>query len=299
MAPERETTTFRAMGTDVVLTAVDAPDGALARAADLVHTCERRWSRFLDTSELAQLNRRAGRPVVLPRDTYELVRAAVRCWSLTAGWFDPTVLRAIESAGYDRSFDQASRAARPTRATAGCAAIGLDDALGAVTLPTGVCLDLGGIAKGHTADLVVELLVEEGASGAVADLGGDVRVGGEPPEDGWPVAIADPFDTDVDLRIVHLASGAVATSSTTRRRWRHGTRELHHLIDPFTGAPSASSLAAVTVVAATAAWAEVVAKAALLADDDAACLVHAAGATGLAVTTAGELVVFDGLEAYT
>ena len=59
----------------------------------------------------------------------------------------------------------------------------------------------------------------------------------------------------------------MAASSRLRRRWTTGAGPAHHLIDPATGAPSTSALVAVTVLAADAVWAEVFAKAALLAGD--------------------------------
>lgn len=286
------------MGSDVTITVQGGRPRLLDDATTLVEACERRWSRFLDASELSQLNAARGRPVVLPRDTYELVAAAVRCWELTAGRFDPTVLDAVQAAGYDRSFEQATLTARASAPAPGCADIDLDDSLAAVSLPTGVSIDLGGIAKGHTADLVVELLLDAGAAGAVADLGGDVRVGGEPPGGAWTIGVADPFDDERDLMTLRLVTGAAATSSVRRRRWRDSGRELHHLIDPRTGQPATGIPTAVTILAETAAWAEVTAKAALIAGDEAASVVRAAGATGLAVHDDGRVVAFDGLEAF-
>ncbi len=59
----------------------------------------------------------------------------------------------------------------------------------------------------------------------------------------------------------------MATSGRDRRRWVRGGEEQHHLIDPSTGRPSVSDLVRVTVVAGSAADAEVLAKAAFLGAD--------------------------------
>lgn len=293
------TRAFAAMGTTARVTVLGGSEGILDDAVAAVRHAERRWSRFLPDSELCRLNAAAGHPVLLPRDTYELVAAAVRCWELTAGRFDPTVLRAVVAAGYDRTFVEASKRAGLTAPAPGCAGIELDDVIGAVRLPTGVGVDLGGIAKGHTADLVAELVLDGGAEGVLVDLGGDVRVAGASPDgSAWRVAIADPLDDGRDVAVVRLTDGAVATSSTRRRRWRDGATDLHHLIDPRSGRPVATSLASVTVVAASAAWAEVTAKAALVADVDAADVVRAAGVTGLAVHDDGRIDRFEGLEVF-
>jgi thiamine biosynthesis lipoprotein len=62
---------------------------------------------------------------------------------------------------------------------------------------------------------------------------------------------------------VALERGALATSGSDRRTWAGG----HHLIDPRTGSPAASPYLRVTVAAATAVEAEVLAKAIYLDAD--------------------------------
>jgi thiamine biosynthesis lipoprotein len=78
------------------------------------------------------------------------------------------------------------------------------------------------------------------------------------------VGVADPRDPARDRLVLAVRDRGVATSTSARRRWRRGGRELHHLIDPRTGLPSASDVASATVVAPTVARAEVLAKVALL-----------------------------------
>ena len=98
---------------------------------------------------------------------------------------------------------------------------------------------------------------------ALVDGGGDIRAAGAPGEP-WPVAVQDPFDETRDLAVVLLADNAVATSSVGGRRWQRNGQPMHHLIDPRTGQPSRSDLHTVTVLAPTAADAEVTAKVVLL-----------------------------------
>ena len=91
-----------------------------------------------------------------------------------------------------------------------------------------------------------------------------------------------------------LADGAVATSTTAYRRWGD---DAHHLIDPATGRPARTDLLAVTVVAGEAAWAEVIAKAALLAGlDGAPTVIGDLGLTGLLVDVDGNVWTLPGLE---
>ena len=67
---------------------------------------------------------------------------------------------------------------------------------------------------------------------------------------------------------LHLGVGALATSSTLRRRWQAGGRAAHHLIDPRTMAPAVSPVVSATAMAETAAEAEAGAKAVLLLGED-------------------------------
>jgi thiamine biosynthesis lipoprotein len=50
---------------------------------------------------------------------------------------------------------------------------------------------------------------------------------------------------------VSIASGGLATSSTTVRRWSRGGIPVHHIIDPRTGLPAREVWRTVSVCAAT------------------------------------------------
>jgi FAD:protein FMN transferase len=302
-------TRFRAMGSTAHVLVDAAHTALLPQARRRLSVLESLWSRFLPDSELSRLNALAGGAVEVSPETAQIVRRCVEAWHLTEGLFDPTVLAAVESAGYDRSFEQVARASEatprrpvpnlPTPAPApGCAGIEVDGAV--VRLPAGVRLDLGGIGKGYAADLLAYELRQRGATGACVNLGGDVRASGPARAgSGWTIGVNDPFERGSDLTRITLDEGAVATSSRLRRRWRRGSQEQHHLIDPRTGEPSRSSLVSVTVVAAQTHWAEILAKAALIAGKDAgSALLDAHGLSALLVAGNGDVVRVGPMEEY-
>ena len=270
-------------------------DGARRRLDDL----ERRWSRFLPGSEVSALNRRPARPVVVSADTFTLVARSVDAWHATGGRFDPTVLPAVLAAGYDRDYASVAVAAGPLGASQpapGCGGIRLDPAVMAVWLPAGVGFDPGGIGKGLAADLVSTELAEAGAAGVLVNVGGDLRVQGTPPTgDEWVVTVEEPAGSSGELARFALASGAVATSSRLRRRWRAGDVDLHHLIDPTTGAPAQTGVATVTVVAADAWWAEALATA-LCVSPAPAALGERPDASALAVLADGTRLMTPDLQ---
>ena len=202
-----------------------------------------------------------------------MLARAVDAWHDTGGRYDPTVLAALEAAGYDRDFDAVARTGGADGPTGpgtapGCGDVELDDLVRAVRLPLGVTIDLGGIGKGAAADEVSAGLLAAGVpgvTGVLVNLGGDLRARGDAPAPhGWVVDVDDPLRTG-RAGLLALGEGAVATSTRLRRTWTRGDRSLHHLIDPRTGAPADAGLASVTVVAGEAWRAEVLAKAAFVA----------------------------------
>jgi thiamine biosynthesis lipoprotein len=189
----------------------------------------------------------------------------------TGGRFDPTILDALERAGYDRTFELVTDDDNDVDAECapGFALVELDPEASRVRLPAGTRLDLGGIGKGLAADLVARGLVDRGTRSALVGLGGDLRARGEAPEDGWTIPVEEPL---VGVGIAfeqRLRSGAIVTSTTRMRTWRRNGRRYHHLIDPATGDSARSGVAAVVARATDAWWAEGIAKAIVVAGPEA------------------------------
>lgn len=260
--------TTRAMGTALrVVVPRGTPQAATARVHDLFRTWEAALSRFRHDSELSRLNARAGSPVTASPLLFGVVQAALRAARATDGRYDPALGMQVAALGYDGPFDETRRAAPVTGTVAGVApggawrAIALDPVHRTITLPAGCALDLGGIAKGMAVDAAIGTLRNAGITTAMVSAGGDLRVVGRPPaHPHWGIAVEE-----VPGHVVALHKGALATSTTSRRRWGGPDETLHHLIDPATGRPAASGVRAVTVAARTCAQAEVAAKAALVA----------------------------------
>ena len=287
------------MGSDAHVIVVGGGPCLVEQARRRIDDLERRWSRFLPDSEVTELTRRAGMPVVVSEETALLVVRAIEAWRLTGGSFDPTVLGDVIRAGYDRPFD----AVGPNPATGcstlllGCTDIEVDGR--EVRLPAGTGFDPGGIGKGLAADMVVAETMASGAAGVCVNLGGDLRVTGLDPTDAaWTVAVEHPLAA-TPLAYLGLRDGAVATSTTLRRRWQVEGQPRHHLIDPFTGLSSDSDLTLATVVAGAAWTAEVLAKAVLLRGSlHPFDLIDGIGAEALVVDDAGCVSASVGLATY-
>jgi thiamine biosynthesis lipoprotein len=264
---------FRAMNSDIVLAAEGSEDDltlGFKLTRDFINASEERFTRFTDTSELSRLNQAAGAWFQASPELFEVVQLACALAAETEGLFDPTMLAALEAAGYDKSMDDirargvtaSSRSIGHTRSA--YRAIQLDETDQTIHLPFGTRLDLGGIAKGWIAEQAA-LLLSEYANACAVSAGGDMFIVGLPAaEASWPIGLEDPRAPDRDLTTLHVGPGAVATSSITKRRWQQGRREQHHIIDPRTGVPADTDWLSVTVIAPHAALAEVYAKALLI-----------------------------------
>ena len=265
-------TRFHAMGTEAEVQVVDGDPRLADRARTRIEWLEARWSRFRSGSDVTSLNRCAGAWVPVAPETLDLLDHAVVAAAATEGRYDPTVGNAVVAHGYDRTFTQVAEHAglvEPHPVVDGSwPMIEIDRAGGRACVPEGTTFDPGGIGKGLAADLVVAELGAE-ADGLLVNLGGDLRMVGTAPDPvGWVVSVEDPFGAVDELGRLAVPHGGVATSSSEKRRWQTAAGPAHHLIDPRTGRPADTGVAAVTVVAAEAWWAEVQATSLFLAGPD-------------------------------
>ena len=222
---------------------------------------------------------------------------------LTDGLFDPTVEASMMAAGYVRDYSDIMSTSAVHPVTGPIPAptpqgVVVDKSVGAVCLPEGVSLDLGGIGKGAAADIVAELLIDSGVSGCIVNLGGDMRILGEPPTPGgWPVRLECPgSDTEI---MIEVHSGAVCTTTKSKRVWDTTLGAEHHLRSPSSGRSADMGLVSVSVVGARALQCEVLTKAAYLTGKDhAAALLASHQATGVLVQDGGEVEMLEGLESF-
>ena len=136
------------------------------------------------------------------------------------------------AAGYDRDFDEVLAGARGAlHPPEPCGRWNeVEVRQGAVRLPPGVGLDLGGIAKGWTVDLAAAGAVDAGLAWALVAAGGDLAIAGDAPS--LEIPIEDPETLERPMATLRLDRGALATSSVAKRAWGP---DLHHVIDPADG----------------------------------------------------------------
>jgi FAD:protein FMN transferase len=262
-------TRFRSMGCDVVVSGESDAVRALFDARD------RRFSRFIASSELNHVNASPARVRVVSEEFASMLSLAIGAARATGGLVTPAVGAALLAAGYDRDFAElppcGEAAVAPVRVPH-ISTVELTGRLLSLTAP--VTLDLNGVVKGKTVDDALELL----GHGYVA-AGGDVATN-------VPVVVGLPGGESI-----RLYDGGLATSSISKRSWLMAGERQHHLIDPATGLPARTPWRDVTVAATSCVQADVAAKAALLLGPAGPSWLDRRGLAGRFVAADGDVTV--------
>lgn len=251
----------------------DLFEPAFARAAEL----EKLLSRTLPESDVWRINNAEGQPVEVSEATVAVLQAALHYAALSGGLFDITVAGCLSLWDFESNTlpdkDRLSEAATLTDYTK----IQLDGHF--VTLPEGMQIDLGGLAKGYIADQMAQLLRENDVTSALLNLGGDILViGAKPNGSPFRVGIQEPFAArGVTAQTVSVTE-ALATSGTYERGFSLDGTWYHHILDPNTGYPIQNGVLSASVTAPDAMQADALATiAVLLGGEEAAQTVRQGG----------------------
>ena len=179
--------------TVVTVTLYGADDALLQ---DIWKACERyenMLSKTVEGSDVSRINHADGQTVTVDAETWNVLSEAKKLNRMTGGAF------AITIAPLTAQWDFTGGTNRMPTDEERLAALPLVDdeklTLGennTVTLPAGMQIDLGGIAKGYIADQVAAL-VRGRCSGAMLNFGGNVyAVGTKPDGSAYRVGVQDP-----------------------------------------------------------------------------------------------------------
>jgi len=270
-----------ALGTSFVVSVVSLPEELDAESVrrdilDVLADLDALASTWRDDSELSALN------AVLSVDWIpvsgpfcELLERSLEISEITTGAFDPTVGPLVNLWG----FGPAGHINEPpadgdiiaAQLKVGFHLLEVDckERLVRKDVPD-LYVDLSGWAKGHAVDQVAELLDALGIENYMVEIGGELRVSGyNRHSKKWAIGIEAPSTSErVPHAIVHVTDTSVATSGDYRNYFEHDGQRYSHTIDPRTGRPVTHSLAAVTVIDASAAFADAMATALLVLGPD-------------------------------
>ena len=237
------------LDTVITLTAYTDRPELLEKGLELCGEYEQKLSRTIEGSDVWQINHAEGKTVTVSGETAEILRTAVQVGELSGGAFDITVAPASTlwnfTSGEQKipSEEELAEAAKKIDYTK--IRINGND----VTLPEGMMIDLGGIAKGYIADAVKKYLEEAGIRSAILSFGGNiVSIGLKPDGSPWKVGIQDIDEPTGTTMMVSLNyGGSTVTSGIYERGFTVDGVTYHHILSSETGWPVQNELASVTI----------------------------------------------------
>ena len=211
----------------------------LAQGMEEFDRIEELMSTYIADSEMSRINRLAAvEPQLVTPELFTLLKKSQEITVLTDGAFDIT----FDSVGQFYDFRQRQR---PDAVQISehldridYRHVVLDDEMLTVSFKTeGVRINLGGIAKGHAVEKVIELLAAAGVEHALATAGGDTRILGQRYDKPWVVGIRDPNDENAIFTRMALVDEAISTSGDYERFFLEDGVRYHHILSPADGRP--------------------------------------------------------------
>lgn len=239
-----------------------APNANLAdRAADdafaRVDALNGMLSDYDPKSEISQLSAMTDdgpmpAPVPVSDDLWRVLERSMEAARLSDGAFDVTIGPFVRLWRRSRDMHELPTPERLAiaRQSVGWRHVRLDPEHHTVQLlARKMRLDVGGIAKGYTAEQVMQVLRKQGIDRALVGAAGDIAAGEPPPGHAtWRVGIQSLEKPDEVAAYVRLRNRGVSTSGDTYRVIELNGTRYSHIIDPKTGLGMTSRIG-VTVIA--------------------------------------------------
>ncbi|MEG0084970.1 MAG: FAD:protein FMN transferase [Niameybacter sp.] len=246
------------MGTTVSITLFDhQTEETLDAAFNLVKNLENELSLNKSSTLLTQLNASSGTsPYKVNSTLFDIVEKGLYYSQLTNGSFDLSVgpLVKLWSIGLPEARVPSQTEIDATLPLIGYQNITLNKEDSSIYLhKPSMQLDLGGIAKGYTADAIATLLSSKGVGHALIDLGGNIyTLGAKIDGSLWKVGIQDPFESRSNIvGYVSVANQSVVTSGIYERYLEADGNKYHHILNPQTGYPFENDIAGISIISDT------------------------------------------------
>ena len=193
-------------------------------------------SDYLENSELNNLSKTAGTgnfTLVSPA-LWDIIKQSVEASRMCKGAFDISVgsiVKLWRKARKEKTLPDKNISLK-TLQSVGYQYIVLDSIAHSVKiLQKNTALDLGGIAKGYVAQVIVDFCKKQGIEKALVDAGGDLVMTGKD----WRIGISIPNSEELMQGFLVLQNQAVATSGNSYQFVEIGGKKYSHIVNPHTG----------------------------------------------------------------
>ena len=212
-------------------------------------------SPFNDTATITRINRNED---IVP-DTFftNVFRRSMEISRETDGAFDITVAPLANAWGFGfkkGNFPDSAMIDSLLEMT-GYEKVKLSDEGKVVKTDPRIMLSCSAVAKGYAVDVIAQLLKKKGIRNFMVDIGGEVVVHGQNPQNGlWRIGLNKPIDDSLAVNqelqaVLQVTDLGMATSGNYRNYYYKDGKKYAHTIDPRTGYPVQHSILSATVIA--------------------------------------------------
>lgn len=254
-----QTRQIKAMGTTIDLLLPNGKSEEIfALMEKRIRDYEKRYSANDPSSELGEVNRNAGKnSVQVNKELYDLIKLGKK-HSLEKGSHLNIAIGPLVQTwriGFKDAKVPDEKEIKEVMALTDVTQIKLDDLTHSVfLLQKGMKIDLGSLAKGYIADLLVAELKALQVPFGLINLGGNILTFGESVHEDhlWRIGIQDPLQSRNHLKgLIQVKNKSVVTSGIYERTLTVGQHVYHHIFDPLTGYPVETPMASLTIVSDT------------------------------------------------
>lgn len=250
-APKKVSAVGFKMDTVINATLYGVSQSVADEAISRVTQYENMLSKTIEGSDVWRVNHANGQPVSVGEDTMNILKLSAVTSEQSGGAFDITVAPEVALWDFNAEDPKLPDAAKLANAAKLVDYRKVSLSGDTVTIPAGMGIDLGSIAKGYITDRIADYCRSQGVKSGVLNFGGNVVViGSRPDGQPWNVGIRDPKNPDGDpVYIVKESNCSVTTSGIYERGFTLDGVRYHHILDPKTGWPVQNELASVTLIA--------------------------------------------------
>lgn len=274
-------------------------DKALEKAAERIRELDTRFSVSSISGEIGTLLQTGELSEPSP-ELIEILTCAKTLWERTDGAYDVTAYALSRLWGFGESEQSVPSQADIERTLKEIGMEKIEFDASRVRLNGALGIDLGSVAKGFAGGEAAKILKEEGVSGALLTLGGNVvTVGEKKSGELYRIGITDPRDTSKICGYITVGETNVVTSGKYNRYFEADGKKFHHIIDAETGYPSENGVASVTVICESGMWADALSTALFLLGEQGALDYYSkyGGFEAILIMDDGRIVTTEGARA--
>jgi len=222
-----------------------------------IQRIEKLLTTFSEESETAIINRNAGiKPVLVSKETFELIQRSTRISEITQGAFDITYGSADKRLwNFDSSMSKlpdAATASKMVRLINYRNVLLNHQDFSVMLKEKGMRIGFGGIGKGYAAERAKLMMKRKGIESGIVNASGDMTTWGlQPNGEPWTIGIADPNAKERLFSYMNITNKAVATSGNYEKFIMVNGQKYSHTINPKTGLP-VRGIKSVTILSANA-----------------------------------------------